>query len=83
MACVLAERALLLALGGTCHSPIAALARMEGGDILLRAEILREDGSEHAAGEARFAAVDAGGPARLARSLLERASPDLRALFAS
>ncbi len=44
--CVMAERALLLALGGSCHSPIAALGREQGADIILKAQILSEDGSE-------------------------------------
>ncbi|MET0240430.1 MAG: hydroxymethylbilane synthase [Sphingobium sp.] len=80
-ACVMTERALLLALGGTCHSPIAALARMEEGEIYLRAEILAEDGSEHVAGETRMAPGDREPAAALGRDLLERASPALRALF--
>ncbi|MDF0542578.1 hydroxymethylbilane synthase [Sphingobium sp. H39-3-25] len=80
--CVMAERALLLALGGTCHSPIAALAVIEGEGIHLRAEILTEAGDEHVTGEARFARDDLAAPAALGRDLLARASPALRALFA-
>jgi hydroxymethylbilane synthase len=80
--CVMAERALLLALGGTCHSPIAALAVIEGEGIHLRAEILSEAGDEHVTGEARFARGDLTAPAALGRDLLARASPALRALFA-
>lgn len=38
-ACVEAERGLLSALGGSCHTPVAALARPEGGGIALRAEL--------------------------------------------
>ena len=55
--CVRAERAFLEALGGTCHSPVAALAILDNSEIWLRAEILREDGSERQAGEIRFAAA--------------------------
>ncbi|WP_336962194.1 hydroxymethylbilane synthase [Sphingobium aquiterrae] len=80
--CVMAERALLLALGGTCHSPIAALAVIAGEGIHLRAEILSEDGAEHVMGEARFARGDHEAPAALGRDLLDRAGPALRALFA-
>ncbi len=72
--CVAAERAFLATLGGDCRSAVAAQARRSGGTIVLRAEILLPDGSE----------VQAGGsedPAALARTLLARASPDLRALF--
>jgi hydroxymethylbilane synthase len=65
-----AERAFLAALGGDCHSAVAA--RAEGG-ARVRAEILSPDGSEVQAG--------AGEPADLARELLGRASPALRAMF--
>ena len=68
---VSAERAFLAALGGTCHSAIAALA--EHG--VLRGEILSMDGREvHS---------DEGEPTALARRLLDQASPALRASFAS
>lgn len=80
--CVSAERHLLAALGGTCHSPIAALATLRAGSILLRAEILTADGSEVQAAETIFADDDAEAPAQLARDLLAQASPALRALFA-
>ncbi|CAN5400588.1 hydroxymethylbilane synthase [soil metagenome] len=79
--CVMAERALLLALGGTCHSPIAALAQVEGDMLYLRAEILTEAGEEHVTGDARFPRNDAASAGALGRSLLDRASPGLRALF--
>jgi len=64
-----AERAFLAALGGDCHSAVAALA--EGGR--LRAEILSADGREAHAGD--------GEPADVARQLLAQASPALRAMF--
>ena len=82
-ACVTAERDLLAALGGTCRSPIAGLAVWEDGSIWLRAEILSEDGREYEAAETRFAAGDKAAPAALAGTLLERASANLRALFAA
>jgi hydroxymethylbilane synthase len=41
-----AERAFLLALDGSCETPIAALAELSGGTVRLRGEILRPDGSE-------------------------------------
>lgn len=78
---VMAERAFLAALGGTCHSPVAALAKVEDGAILLRGQILSEDGSESHIGERRFAIGDNTGPAVLARELLAAASADVRALF--
>jgi hydroxymethylbilane synthase len=80
--CVLAERALLLALGGSCHSPVATLAREEGDDIRLRAQILTEDGAEQLRDEALLAGGSTDAAMALGRSLLERASPALRALFA-
>jgi hydroxymethylbilane synthase len=79
--CVMAERALLMALGGTCHSPIAALAQVEGDALYLRAEILTGAGEEHVAGETRFPRADPSVAGALGRSLLDRASPALRALF--
>lgn len=80
-AAVMAERAFLEALGGTCHSPVAALATLVGTEIHLAGEILSEDGSERQAGEIHFAADDIDAPARLARQLLDRASPAVQALF--
>jgi len=85
-ACVAAERALLAALGGSCHSPVGVLARLEpdgnGVDLIhLRAEILTEDGAEHRGGAKRFVTGDTDAPARLAAELLDGASPGLAALF--
>ena len=80
--CVGAERRLLEGLGGTCRSPIAALARLDGDQIHLRGEILTGDGSEIERCNDRFAADDHEAPLELARCLLDKASPALRALFA-
>ena len=41
-----AERAFLAGLDGSCQTPIAGLAELAGGDLRLRGEILRPDGSE-------------------------------------
>jgi hydroxymethylbilane synthase len=79
--CVAAERRLLAALGGSCHSPVAALAVYEEDGILLRAEILTNDGRESARGETRFALEDEAAPAELAHRLLDKASLRLRSLF--
>ena len=78
---VLAERALLAALGGNCHSAIAVLTRAEGEDLILRARAFSPDGAHRVEGEARFAAGDAQGPARLAADLLARAAPAIAAHF--
>jgi len=79
---VSAERALLAALGGSCHSPVAVLCDLDGEALAMRAAIYTPDGAEKVAGEARFAPGDADGPARLAAELLGRASAGLRAHFA-
>ncbi len=80
--CVAAERRLLAALGGSCHSPIGVLAVPDDAGVYLRAEILSADGSDHRAGEARFAASDTDAPAALARTLLDGAPSALSTLFA-
>ena len=79
--CVMAERAVLKGLGGTCHSPIAALAVVDGAALHLRAEILSADGQERVAEEARIARGDQEAGEAMGRALLDRASPTLRALF--
>nr|WP_272873156.1 hydroxymethylbilane synthase [Sphingomonas arenae] len=84
-AAVAAERALSRALGGSCHSPVAALALQEGdGRIWLRAEILSTDGAEQVAGEVRFTPEQGEEAAEaLARELLDRAPQSVRQLFAA
>ncbi|HJM92350.1 MAG: hydroxymethylbilane synthase [Alphaproteobacteria bacterium] len=57
--CVAAERALLAALDGSCRTPIAALAELQGDRLSLRAQILREDGSESLETQRGGLAVDA------------------------
>lgn len=78
---VLAERALLAALGGNCHSPIAVLTTAEAGNLTLRAALLSPDGAERVEAVATFAATDLDGPARLAAQLLVQAGPAIRAHF--
>jgi hydroxymethylbilane synthase len=80
--CVTAERRLLEGLGGSCRSPVAGLATLDGDTVLLRAEILTNDGTEYEAGQVSFAAGDAEAPLALARHLMSQASPALRNLFA-
>ncbi len=79
--CVLAERGLLAALKADCHSPVAALAVIEGAILTIRAELLSEDGSDHVAGQIEGAPLDAGVPAALAADLLARAPESVRRLF--
>ena len=78
---VAAERAFTRALGGTCHSPVAALATIDGDALLLRVEILSTDGAEHVTDEARFARGDLAGPAALATAMLVTAPVSIRRLF--
>ena len=79
---VRAERAFARALGGTCHSPVGALAEVHEGQVRLRAEILTEDGRDQVADEARFAIHDEATPAELARAMLAGAPASIRRLFA-
>lgn len=79
--CVMAERTLLLGLGGTCHSPIAALATIDGDAIHLRGQILSMDGQEAVVGEIVIPRADPLLADALANDLLERATPALRSLF--
>ena len=69
-----AERAYLAELDGSCETPIAGLAVLEGDTLWLRGEILRPDGSESICAEARAGVQDAAELGRgLARDLLSRA----------
>ena len=76
-----AERALLAALGGNCHSAIGVLTLAEGGSLHMRAALFSPDGRSRCDGEARFSAGDRQGPESLAADLLARAVPEIRALF--
>lgn len=78
---VMAERAFARALGGSCHSPVAALATVNRMEVHLRAEILSTDGSERVRDEKTFAAGHDEHAAQLARSMLERAPEAIRMLF--
>ena len=68
------ERAFLGALDGSCETPIAGLAELDGGTLRMRGEILRPDGSDVLA-EDDSAAVEDGAAlgADLARRLWARA----------
>jgi hydroxymethylbilane synthase len=78
---VMAERALLRALGGNCHSPIAAHSQTVGDTIALRCALYSGDGAERVEGAITLAVGDADAPARLAADLLARATPGIAALF--
>jgi len=53
-----AERAFLAALDGSCETPIAGLAELDGGTLRLRGEVLRPDGSERLMDEVSGAIED-------------------------
>jgi len=81
-AAAMAERALLAALGGNCHSAVAMLTRREGAQLHLSAALFSPDGATRIAGEARFDPDDNEAPARLAADLLARSPAAITALFA-
>jgi len=71
-----AERSFLATLDGSCETPIAGLAVIDGPDLWLRGEILRPDGSASCAGERRgpvSAGADIG--RALGEELLGQAGP--------
>jgi hydroxymethylbilane synthase len=71
-----AERAFLLRLDGSCETPIAGLARLEGEVLWLRGEILRPDGTKVIKGEIRGPVADGADLGKtLAADLLGRAGP--------
>ncbi|GAA4644407.1 hydroxymethylbilane synthase [Pontixanthobacter gangjinensis] len=78
---VMAERAMLGALGGTCHSPIAVMTTRDGEMLALRAAIFSADGYERAEGTIRMAPGDMAAAAGLGRDLLSRAPISITKLF--
>lgn len=80
---IFAERAFLAALGGSCRSPIAALAAEDAaGAWVLRGEVLSPDGRERFASAVPFDATDPAPAAQmLAAELLGGLSPAARAVF--
>ena len=72
-----AERAYLVELDGSCQTPIAGLAVLDGGQMTISGEILRPDGSAVFAGQSTGALADGPDLGRdLARALLAEAGPD-------
>ncbi|WP_224816137.1 hydroxymethylbilane synthase [Hasllibacter sp. MH4015] len=71
-----AERAFLKGLDGSCQTPIAGLAELDGATLRLRGEILRPDGSEVLTDD-RTAPIEDGAAlgAEMARELRDRAGP--------
>jgi len=79
--CVMAERAFTRALGGTCHSPVAAFCVLEDGDLRMRGQLFSEDGSDMVEDRAVFDCGEYKTPKELARSLLASAPESIRRLF--
>ena len=76
-ACVAAERAMLAALDGSCRTPIAGFAEVDGDRLTIEGLLLNEDGSKEIRG--RFeGGIDDGAQlgAELGKDLRSRAGPD-------
>jgi hydroxymethylbilane synthase len=82
-ALIRAERDFTAALGGSCHSPVAAYAELIDGKCRLRAQILSEDGRHQVRDEATFDCGDHRTPAGLAQSMLAKAPDSIRSLFST
>lgn len=82
-ACIRAERGLLAALRADCHSPVAALATIEGAILTLRAQLFSEDGAHQVHAQEAGAPDDPALPEAIARDLLARAPSEVRRLFAA
>jgi hydroxymethylbilane synthase len=71
-----AERAFLLTLDGSCETPIAGLATLDGDTLHLRGQVLRPEGSEAIAGDRRGPIAQGGQMGvDLAQDLLAQAGP--------
>ena len=78
---VLAERAFLAGLQGTCHSPIALWCRRDGAVMRMDAAIYSEDGHDGVSGAKRFEEGDLDAVAVFAGALLAEAPDTIRRLF--
>ena len=79
---VMAERALLAALGGDCHSPVAVRCDFKDGRLTMDAALFSPDGAEKVQQNACFDANDAQKAQDLAHDLLTRATPGILPHFA-
>jgi len=80
--CVAAERAYLAQLEGSCRTPIAGFAQLEGAKLRMRGEILSIDGQRvHTADIAAIADLEAATSLgeQVARTILDAAGPDFYA----
>lgn len=76
---IMAERALLAALGGNCHSPIAVLTQHEEDGLTMRAALFSPDGAMRVEGALSF--TDPAEAALLAKRLLAEAPEAIRVHF--
>src|SRR5438270_12879890 len=81
--CVMAERAFTRALGGTCHSPVAAFCAFEDGDLRMRGQLFSEDGRDMVEDRAIFDCGEEEEASALALRLLGLAPDSIRRLFAA
>ena len=79
----MAERALLEALGGTCHSPIAVLTDRSGEELAMTAAIFSADGAVKVERSATFLPRDLDAARALGNVLLEEAPKHVTMLFGS
>ncbi len=79
---VRAERGFLAALGADCHSPVGALATIDGDVLTLRAQLLAQDGSAQISDGSSGAIDDIDLPRALAEAMLARAPDSVARLFA-
>jgi hydroxymethylbilane synthase len=76
-ACVTAERAMLRVLDGSCHTPIAGLAEIDGNRLTIEGLLLTPDGSAEIRGTRSGDIVDAAAiGAELGTELRRRAGPE-------
>ena len=69
-----AERAFLTDLDGSCETPIAGLAELDGSNLRLRGEVLRPDGSESITDDVTVSIADgAAAGSAMAKKLLSEA----------
>ncbi len=78
---VMAERALLAGLGGSCHSPVAVLSEPDVGGYTMRAAIFSSDGAVRIDGETRYESGVHDGVRALAARMLDDAPAIVRDLF--
>ena len=74
--CVVAERAVLAALDGSCRTPVAALATRHGDGVRVRAQVLSDDGSRWTMSEDNGGVAEAVGR-NVGERLLSRAGRNL------